>query len=324
MKLKSIALAAGLAVSALATGAIAQDYPSRSITMIVPYGPGGGVGINARALAPHLGAALGQEVVVEHREGGGGVTGHTMGATAAPDGYTITMVSPGIAAAPLVIEGVAFTPEDYAYIGQVTFVPQFIVVSNESEYETLEDLIADLQARPGQVSAPQVTGWPSSAIAQTVFLSEADAQALEVPGFGGGGDRISAILGNHIDFAFMNLNEAQPLYEAGQARVLAVAAPERVEAMPDVPTFEELGYAVNTGVWRSIAVPAGTPQEIRNILEAALEEAMASPELAADFEQVGLSIDYLDAEATQALVMEEYEGLRQVLIDAGVELAQND
>ena len=305
----------------LATGAaLAQDYPERPITLIVPYGPGGGVSTNARALAPHLSEELGQEVVVEHREGGGGVNGFTMGANAEPDGYTLTMVSPAIAAAPLVIEGVEFSPEDFAYVGQVTFVPQFLVVGKNSEYETLDDLVSAMHEAPNEITAPEVVGWPSSAIAQTVFLSKAEAEAREVPGFEGGGERISSILGDHIDFAFLNLNEALPLYEAGEIRVLAVAAPERSDLMPDVPTFREQGYDVTTGVWRTVAAPDGTPEDVMNTLSEALRNALQQEDLAEDFEQVGLSIDYLTPEETREHILNEYQELQQVLADAGVEL----
>lgn len=310
----------GLAAAPLLmAGAVsAQDYPTRPVTIIVPYGPGGGVDINTRSLAPHLGEALGQEVVVENRTGGGGVTGHTMGAKARADGYTLTMVSPGIVNAPWLVEGVGFTPEEYAYIGQVTFVPNFLIVNADSPYQTVDDLLDAMKDNPGDIAAGQVNGWPSSAVAQAVFLARADVDAKMVPGYGGGADKMTGILGNHIDFAFVNVNEALPQAEAGKIRVLAAAADERSPYFPDVPTFNELGHDVSVGVWRTLAAPAGTPQEILDKLNAALQEALASPELKEDFEKVALTIDYLSPEATEEKVMSEYKSLGELFTTMGM------
>jgi tripartite-type tricarboxylate transporter receptor subunit TctC len=294
------------ALLAPASVAGAADYPTRPINLIVPFGPGGGVSINARALVPYLEKALGQTIIIDNRDGAGGIIGHTMGAFARPDGYTLTMVSPGINAAPLLVPNVRFTPEDFSYIGQVTFVPNMVIVNDASPCQTVQDLVASMQAAPGRISCGGISGWPSSTVAQAVFLDAAKCSAKIVPGFKGGAEVVEAVLGQHLDFGLVNVNEAMPLYEAKKIRVLAVAATRRAEALPEVPTFREAGYDVTTGVWRSLAAPKATPQPIIDRLSAALQQALKDPDLHKDFAKLELTVDYLDPQATRNLVFAEY------------------
>ena len=292
------------AAGALAAARIAHsdDYPSRPITMIVPYGPGGGVSINARALAPYYEKTLGTRILVENREGAGGITGYTVGAFAKPDGYTITMVSPAITASPWLVPNVRFTPDDYAYIGQVSFVPNMLVVNADSAFHTLHDLVDAMKARPDEISTGLEASWPSSSVCEVLFLSLSGCKAKVVPGFKGGAEKIASVLGGHLDFAVNNTQEVMPLYQAKRIRVLAMAAPARSAFFPEVPTFREQGYDVTTGVWRSIAVPKATPQPIQDKLAAALQQALKDPALKQDFEKVELTVDYLDPAATRAAI----------------------
>jgi tripartite-type tricarboxylate transporter receptor subunit TctC len=314
-------LLAGMA-GALAAPALtrAEDYPIRPITMIVPYGPGGGVSINARALAPHFEKALGVRVLVENREGAGGITGLTVGAFAKPDGYTITMVAPAITAAPWLVPNVKFTPNDFAYIGQVSFVPNMLVVNADSPWNTLADLVAAMKAQPDKISTGMEAGWPSSTVCEALFLERAGCKAKLVPGFKGGAEKIASVLGHHLDFSVNNTQEVMPLLEAKKVRVLAMAAPKRSSLFPEVPTFRELGYDVAVGVWRTIAVPKATPQPIRDKLSSALQQALKGPALAEDFKKVELTVDYLDPEATRKAVMAEYEEFDTLFATLGMNI----
>ncbi|MEO9191307.1 MAG: tripartite tricarboxylate transporter substrate binding protein [Acetobacteraceae bacterium] len=310
-----------LGVSALFTPsgpARAAGYPDRPITMIVPYGPGGGVSINARALAPFLEKQLGQRITIENREGAGGIVGHDEGAHAKPDGYTLTMVSPGIVAAPWLVPNVAFSPTDFAYIGQVTLVPTMVVVAADSPYKTLADLVAAMKVRPGQLSTGALSGWPSATVAQAIFFARAGVTAKIVPGFHGGAEMVTSVIGHHIDFGFVNLNEAMPLYEGKRLRILAVSSPGRSPSLPDVPTFRDLGYDVAIGVWRTLAAPKATPQPILDKLSTALKQALDDPALKPAFAKLELSVDYLDPQATRQLVMTEYEEFGKLFTEVGL------
>lgn len=284
----------------------------------MPYGPGGGVSINARALAPFLEKQLHQRIVIENREGAGGIVGHTEGAFAKPDGYTLTMVSPGICAAPWLVPNVRFTPADFAYIGQVTLVPNMLIVAENSPYKSLADLVEAMKAHPGQISTGALSGWPSSTVAQAIFFARAGVKAKVVPGFHGGAEMVTSVMGHHIDFGFANLNEVMPLYEAKRLRILALSSPKRSPALPDIPTFRDLGYDVAIGVWRTLAAPKATPQPILDTLSHALQQALADPGLKPAFAKLELSVDYLGPQETRQQVMAEYEEFGKLFTELGL------
>lgn len=320
-RLIAIALAVGMAALTLGMASAQSDYPNRTVRIIVPYGPGGGVDINTRALAPYLQKYLGVNVVVENHSGSGGITGHTLGAFAKPDGYTLTMVSPGIDAAPLLVKGVTFTPYDYEYIGQVTFVPNFLIVSAKSQFQTLDDLVSYAKAHPDEVTTGMDNGWPSSNVANAVFQGAAGIKVREITGYEGGASRLAAILGGHLDYSFHNVNEVLPHYKAGDVRVLAAAALKRSPLMPDVPTFQEQGYDVTVGVWRTLAAPKGTPQAIIDKVNAALQKALADPQLKQDFDKAGLTVDYLSPSDTRDLVLKQYQQWGKLFQQMGIAVA---
>jgi tripartite-type tricarboxylate transporter receptor subunit TctC len=173
----------------------ADEYPSRPITIIVPFGAGGGVDVNTRALAPYFEKELGQKVIIENRGGGGGITGHTLGAMAKPDGYTLTMVSTGICSGPWLIKDIRFSPESYEYIGQVSFIPNFLVVNSDKPWKTLKDLVDYAKANPDKLSIPYMDGWTSSDIADAIFTHLAGIKTKVVGGFKSGAADIASVLG---------------------------------------------------------------------------------------------------------------------------------
>lgn len=298
--------------------ALADNYPSRPVTIIVPFGPGGGVDTNTRALVPFLEKYLGEKVMVENRGGGGGISGHTLGAMAKPDGYTLTMVSTGICSGPWIIKNVKFSPESYEYIGQVSFVPNFLVVNVKSTFNTLKDVVDYAKANPGQLSTPHMDGWTSSSIADAVFNYLAEIDVKVVGGFKSGAANLASVLGGHTDYSFNNTNEVLPHYKAGTIRVLAVAAPTRSAFLPDIPTFRELGYDDTSGVFRSLAAPKGTPAPVLDKLDKALQQAMKDPDLPAAFTKVGLTADHMAPQETRAFVMETYEQLGKLFKKMGI------
>ena len=304
----------------LCAPAFGADYPSRNVTVVVPYSPGGGVDINTRTLAPHLSKYLGQKVIVENRTGAGGITGHTLGAFAKPDGYTLTMASTGIAAAPWVVKGVKFTPNDYAYIGQVSFVPNFLLVNAKSPWKNLKELIDYAKKNPGKVSTGTQNGWPSKRIADFVFRAIVGVDVRVITGYKGGAPYLADLLGGHLDYTFNDTNEILPHYLAKPSpiRVLAAAALNRTPFCPDIPTFREQGFDVTLGVWRTLAAPAGTPEKIIDTVNAALQKALKDPALAEDFKKVGLTVDYLSPEEATKFVLAQYQQLGQLFKKAGI------
>ena len=301
----------------------ADTFPSHPVTIVVPYGPGGGLSINARALVPYWEKTLGARLLLEHREGAGGITGYTYGAFAKPDGYTLTMVSPAITASPWLVPNVRFTADDFTYIGQVSFVPNMLVVNAESPFKTLKDLVDTMKARPGEISTGMEASWPSSSVCAALFFNAAGVKAKVVPGFKGGAEKIASVLGGHLDFAINNTQEVMPLYQGKRIRVLAMAAPQRSSFFPEVPTFRELGYNVTTGVWRTMAAPKGTPQPILDKLASSMKQALDDPALKPDFEKVELSVDYLDPAATRAAITAEYNAFDKLFTELGMNVKHN-
>ena len=161
-------------------------------------------------------------------------------------------------------------------------------------------------------------GWTSSSIADATFTFLADIKTKVVGGFKSGSANMASVLGGHTDYSFNNTNEVLPQYQAGTVRVLAAASPTRSSFLPDVPTFSELGYDNSSGVFRALAAPKWTPQEILDKLDKALKAAMQDPALPADFKKVGLTVDYLGPEETKAFVMSQYEQLGELFKKIGI------
>ncbi len=308
------------AVFLLSSVAFADGYPSHPVTIIVPFGAGGGVDINTRALVPYLEKYLGEKIIVENRGGGGGITGHTLGAMAKPDGYTLTMVSTGICSGPWLIKDVRFNPESYEYIGQVSFIPNFLVVNAKSPWKTLKEFVEDAKANPDKFSIPYMDGWTSSDIADAIFTYQAGIKTKVVGGFKSGAADIASVLGSHTDYSFNNTSEVLPHATAGNVRVLAVAAPKRSVFLPDVPTLKELGYDDSVGVFRTLAAPKGTPPEVLVKLSKALEQALQDPNLPADFKKVGLTADYLPPKVARDFIMSQYMQFGEVFKKMGIAL----
>ena len=304
----------------LSVSAFADDYPSKPVTIIVPFGAGGGVDTNTRALAPILEKHLGQKILVENRGGGGGITGHTLGMMAKPDGYTLTMVSTGICTGPWIVEGVQFTPDSYEYIGQVSFVPNFLVVKGDKPYKTVAELVAYAKAHPGKITTPFLDGWTSTSVADAVFRHETGVEAKIVGGFKSGSAKLASVLGGHTDYTFNPINEVLPHKDAGTITILAAAAAERSSFLPDIPTFKELGYNNSVGVFRTLVAPLGTPKPVLDKLTKALKAAMDDPDLEGRFTKVGLTNNYLPPKEAHAFVMEQYESFGKLFDDLGISI----
>jgi tripartite-type tricarboxylate transporter receptor subunit TctC len=292
---------------------LAQSWPSGTVTIVVPFGAGGGVDVTARALAANLEPIVGQSVIVENRTGAGGVTGHATGAAAAPDGQTLTLVTPSIGTAPLLIDDVPVTPEDFAYIGQVSVSALIMVVSADSEYQSVDDVVEAAKADPGQMATPWMATWPTPTSATAMLVADTGIEVRQVPGFSGGAEMLQALLGGHVDFSINNVSEVLPQLEAGTMRALAVTSTERIAELPDVPTFAELGYGVEIGVWRTLAAPKETPDEIVAAIDEALREAIARPELVEDFKAIDLAVDHLGPEESTAVILDEYERMSELV-----------
>ena len=271
----TLALTAAFAFLALRPAA-ADDYPARSVTVIVPYPAGGGVDFMGRLVAQNLAAALGQQFVVENRGGAGGMIGTRDIAKAAPDGYTIGMMLTGISLGP---DPGYDVNKDFAPIGVVASTPIIVDANPALPAKTLAEVIALAKKEPGKLSAGTPPAPTLNYFAAKLFNLLGGVDITTVA-YKGTGPLTNDLLGNHVPLGFNTIPASVSQIAAGQLRGLAVAAPTRSAALPDVPTAAESGLPGFEAVqYYGVVAPAGTPRPIVDKLNAALRKMLVSDEV---------------------------------------------
>ena len=268
-----------LALWLLAGGAaLAQNYPDRPITLIVPWGAGGGTDAVARMIASLMEKDLGQPVSVVNRTGGSGVVGHSAIATAAPDGYTIGMITVEITMMHhqklTELDGTSYTP-----IALVNLDPAGFQVRADAPYKNMNDVLAAIKANPGKFKASGTGQGGIWHLALAGWLRDAKVDPAAAPWVpsNGAAPGLQDLVAGGVEFVPCSLPEARSLIEAGKVRSLAVMATQRAALFPDVPTLKEAtGSGWVTGAWRGIAAPKGLPANIAARLEASVKKAFDS------------------------------------------------
>ena len=267
------ALAAG-AATALPLRALASDWPTRAIKLIVPFAPGGNTDGIARLIGQHLGDKLGETFIVENRLGAGGMIATSALARAAADGYTMMMAAlPQIAILP-VLNKVDYDPvKDFSPISNVASNPFCLVANPGFEPKTLQDFVAYVKARPGKLSYASGGTGSVSHLTMVLFLQRAGLDMVHVP-YKGGAPAIADVIGNQVPVYFGNLSEALP--QAGRGlRALAVSGVKRAGKLPDVPTIAESGYqGFRSETWNGLIAPAGTPKAIVDVVATEVKSAL--------------------------------------------------
>jgi len=261
--------------------ALAQDYPTRTVTLVVPYPPGGGVDAMARIVADKLSAALGQQVVVDNRGGGSGLVGTRAMIKSAPDGYTLFLGHTGsISINPSLYANAGFDPrKDFAAIGLIASMPVALIANPSFPAKTVGEAIAVLKANPGKynigTSAVGTGGYLSAELFKSV--TGIDAQIVPYKGTGG---VMNDLLGGHVPIAFGVLPPALGNIQAGTLRAIAVFGEKRFSLLPDVPTAAESGLPGFESVLHyGLLAPAGTPRPIVEKLNAELRKLVASDDV---------------------------------------------
>ena len=273
------ALLATLSV-AFALHAYGQDaWPTRPVRMILPFPPGGGTDILGRLIAERLSAGIGQPVVTENRGGAGGNVGAEAAARSAPDGYTIVLVAPSLAISPTLYSKINYDPvKDFAPISLVATVPN-VMVTQPSLPGQLQEFIAFVKAKPGALNFGSGGAGTSNHLAGELFNIVTGARLVHVP-YKGVNLAMQDVLAGNVHLVFIGIPAAAPHIKAGKLRALAIVAPQRSTALPDVPTVAEAGlkdFEVTT--WYGILAPAGTPQSVVRRLNAELVKVMHAPEM---------------------------------------------
>ncbi len=279
--------------------ASAQDvYPSKPVTMVNPFPPGGVADIVGRPLAALMEKTLKQPVVMVNRPGAGGAVGMASVAKAPADGYTILMGLSSISIFPVSdrINGKApaYELKDFAPIALVTADPTVLVVRTDSPYKTLRDFVDAAKANPGKINYSSSGVYGTLHVAMEIFASAAGIKLFHVP-YQGGGPAVTALLGGQVEALASGPAAAIGQIKGGKMRALASWSTERLKLLPEIPTFRELGYDAEFYIWTGVFAPAATPGPIVAKLREVVREAATSAEFKAAMEKVSTPVSYLDA-----------------------------
>ncbi len=259
-----------------------EPYPSRPITMVVPFPPGGVADQTARPVAAAMEKALKNPVGVVNKTGAAGAVGMQSVATAKPDGYTLLLALSSISIIPeadkLFGRQPAFTVDQFAPVALISADPTILVVRAESPWKTAKEFMEDARKRPGQISYSSSGVYGTLHMAMELLSHAANLKLRHVP-FAGGGPALTAILGGHVDALASGPSVVLPHIKAGKLRVLAGWGDKRLAALPEVPTFKELGYPdVEFYIWAGLFAPRGTPEPLLQKLREAVRVAVNDPE----------------------------------------------
>ncbi|WPB58439.1 tripartite tricarboxylate transporter substrate binding protein [Xylophilus sp. GOD-11R] len=280
--LKSIVLAATLAV-----GAAHAAFPERTITIVVPYAPGGAADALARQLAVRMGTRLGTSVIVDNKPGASGTIGQAFVARATADGYTMLYDATPFSINPALYPSLPFTDKSFQPLSLVSLSPNVVIVRKDSPIKDQKDLIARAKAQPGKITFASGGSGTVQRLAAELYRQGLDLDMLHVP-YKSGGPAISDVMGGQVDFMFSTLAASYPLVSTGKLRALAISSTKRSPLLPDVATVAETslpGYEAYE--WNGLLLPAGTPDAVVQQLHKAVVESLQDEELKKRFADMG-------------------------------------
>lgn len=313
-------LAAGVLL--MAGSAVAQGYPERSITMVVPFAAGGPTDTVGRLVAERMSQELGQQIVIENVGGAGGTLGAGQVAEAEADGYTVLLHHIGMATSPSLYRELAFDPvADFAPVGLVTEVPMTVVARADFEPADAASFVQYVKDNADIITMANAGIGAASQLCGMLFMQAVDAPIVTVP-YRGTGPAMTELVGGQIDIMCDQTTNTTEQIQGGTIKAYAVTTPARLDIFPDVPTAAEAGMpGVEVTVWHGIYAPAGTPQEAIERLEAALQTALADPAIGEQMAQLGTapsSAEDATPEALGAKLQSEIARWQPIIEAAGV------
>jgi tripartite-type tricarboxylate transporter receptor subunit TctC len=259
----------------------AQTFPTRTITLVIPFAPGGSNTVVGRAIADKIGELLGEKIVIDNRPGAGGTVGTRAVAKSEPDGYTLLLSFTGtMAIAPSLYKNVGYDPRrDFAPIGMIGNAPNSLVVHPSFPAKSLAEFVAYAKANPGKVNFGSAGAGTVSHITGEYFAASAGIKLVHIP-YKGTGPALTDLLGGHIPMAFAPIPASHANVSAGLLRALAVTSTSRSSLLPDVPTIAESGFpGFDASLYYGLVAPAGTSRPVIDKLNKALRDALASDEV---------------------------------------------
>jgi tripartite-type tricarboxylate transporter receptor subunit TctC len=318
---RALVLALVALVASLPSLAVAQEFPSRTIELVVPYPPGGSSDALARAIAPTLEKELKQTVVAVNKPGAGGIVALTLVSKAKPDGYTVLLASStALVLAPRLQQVEYDSIKDFTYLGLVGRLIPMVLVRSDSPWKTLEDLVTYAKSNPGKIRYGTSGPHSGTHIAMAAIARERSIDWVHVP-FKGDGPAVTGILGGHVDVVVL-FSVYKPHVAAGKLRPLLNLTDKRVKFAADAPTYKEAGFKFDTrGSIQSITglvAPAGLPPAIVARYESALKKAVDSPEFQKTVETLGMEADFQSAADYRREMEEGNDNAGRMLKDVGI------
>jgi tripartite-type tricarboxylate transporter receptor subunit TctC len=311
--LVALAVLAGANVSA-------QTFPTRPVSIVVPYPAGGATDVVARLIAQRLSVAWGQPVVVNNKPGAGTVLGAESVARAPGDGYTLYMTTAAHTISASLYKKLPYDPiKDFTPITLTSVVPLVLVVSNSVPAKTLPELVGYLQAHPGSTFASTGNGTPQH-LTGALFSAQNKLAMTHVP-YRGDAPMLTDIIGNQVHLAFVTLSAALPHIKAGKVRAIALAHSKRVDALPDVPTFAQAGVPnFEAATWFGLLGPASLPANLKNKIYQDVAKAVASPDLSARLVEMGGDVSNTTPEKFQAFMQAEAKNWAEAVKLSGAQV----
>jgi tripartite-type tricarboxylate transporter receptor subunit TctC len=289
----------------------AQDFPTKPVTLVIPFGAGGSHDLTARAVTSVAADYLGQPMLVQLKPGGGGAIASDFVTKAAPDGYTLLFGGSGPNTTLPAIEGRSKGPDDFVAICRVNYSPAVIVARADAPYKTFKEMLAWAKSNPGKLIFGNTGPWGAGDLSWKMIVKETGIETKNVP-YDGGGPALMAVLGGHVDVSGLFSAQTLPHIAAGKLRALAVTDTQRDPSLKDVPTCKEEGVNVVYLMWRGALAPKETPRAIVDKLAAAFKKMTEDKSVVAMINKLGDEVNYMGPEEFTKFWREEYETQKEL------------
>jgi tripartite-type tricarboxylate transporter receptor subunit TctC len=314
-----LALSATLMLALAPVNQAQAKWPEKPIRLVLPFGPGGVADVTSRIMADKLSTKFGQRVVVENMPGPGGIAAGRAVAGAAPDGYTVALVTNGTAISVAAFKSLPFDPvKDFAMVSMVGTFDLVFVVNAESEYKTLADFIKAAKVQPGKLNIGTIAVGGTQNLGGELFKSVSNLNLQIVP-YKNSPDIVLALLRNDVQMMIDFPPAVQGQVADKKLRILATSSPNASPLLPDVPTVDQAGvkgYEVIS--WNGVGVPKGTPKEIIDTMNKAMREVLAMPELKEQFAKVGVVAQASTPDELMSRLTSDIKKWDEVIIKAGI------
>jgi len=289
----------------------AQDYPTKPVTLVIPFGPGGSHDLTARAVTSVAADYLGQPILVQLKPGGGGAIASDFVSKATPDGYTLLFGGSGPNTTLPAIEGRSKGPDDFVAVCRVNYSPAIVVVRADAPYKTFKEMVAWAKSNPGKLVFGNTGPWGAGDLSWKMIIKETGIEAKNVP-HDGGGPALMALLGGHVDVSDLFTAQTLPHIEAGKLRALAITDTQRDPSLKDIPTCKEQGVNVVYLMWRGVLAPKGTTRGIVDKLAAAFKKMTEDKSVVPMIKRFGDEINFLGPDEFTKVWREEYETQKEL------------